>query len=98
VDSHRDFLLDFSSTIGGINPEDLTRAHIAQYAAALDERGEDKVMKDVYLDDAREFLHWLGRGRRQRNAVEAIGWFIGHSVTSVQRRLERILRREDGGV
>ena len=53
---HRDFLLDFSNTIGDVKPEDLTQAHIAQYAAALDKRNE--AMKDVYLDDAREFLKW----------------------------------------
>jgi hypothetical protein len=84
----RENLLDFSSTVGDIEGAYLTRVHLVQYAAVLDERGTDRVTKDVCVDNVREFLNWLGRGRRPRNTAEAIGWFIGHSMASMRRRLQ----------
>lgn len=92
VHYQRENLLDFCSTVGDIDPPQLTREHLVQYAASLDERGTDKLMKDIGVDDAREFLHWLARGRRNRNTTELVGWYIGQRVANAMEWFKRARR------
>jgi site-specific recombinase XerC len=84
----RENLLDFSSFVGAIEPAQLTRKHLAQYAAALDERGTDKVTKDIAVDNARKFLAWL----RHRERPKVIGRFIGKRVARAMEWFKRARR------
>lgn len=88
----RENLFDFSSFVGAIEPAQLTREHLSQYAAVLDERGTHRVIKDIRVDDAREFLNWLGRGKRSRNSIELFGWYIGHRVATAMEWFTRARR------
>jgi hypothetical protein len=88
----RESLLDFSNVVGAIEPAQLTREHLRRYAAALDERGTDKLIKDVHVDNARQFLNWLSTGRRTRTSAELFGWYIGHCVARAKEWFKRVKR------
>jgi hypothetical protein len=55
----RDELMDFSRVVGDIDVSELGPEHIAQYAAALDERGTEKLYRQVKFEQVRDFCTWL---------------------------------------
>ena len=65
----RENLLEFSHTVGDVEPLTLNREHQRFYAAALEMLGTEELVKEAKLDDVRRFLDWLQRRNNPRGIV-----------------------------
>ena len=62
----RENLREFSRAVGNVEPITLNRAHHRFYAALLEMRGTEDLVKEAKLDDVRRFLDWLQRDENRR--------------------------------
>lgn len=69
LQSCRENLLEFSHSVGDVEPLTLNREHHRFYAAALEMRGTEELVKEAKLDDVRRFLDWLQRRDNPRGIV-----------------------------